>query len=221
MIMLVFEVHLSKCVLHIVLYTSFAQHVSKFHLCNCMQLQLIFTAVKSHKYPIIDLPILLMEKEMATHSSILAWKNPWTEEPGRYSPWSHKKIWHDFATKQHSIDDHLLFCFVKYEQRYEHSSASLVAQTVKKSACNAGDVGSIPCLGRSPGRGHGNPLQYSWLENPHGQRSLLGYSPWGRKESDTTEWLSTAHEHSYTYILVHLYTSLFGVCTSEPGISGS
>ena len=36
----------------------------------------------------------------------------------------------------------------------------------KDSACNAGDLGSIPVLGRSPGRGHGNPLQYSGLENP-------------------------------------------------------
>ena len=34
---------------------------------------------------------------------------------------------------------------------------------------------------------HGNPLQYSCLENPHGQRSLAGYSPWGHKESETTE----------------------------------
>ena len=49
------------------------------------------------------------------------------------------------------------------------------------------DLGSIPRLGRSPGGGHGNPLQYSFLENPHGQRSLVGYSPWGHKESDTTE----------------------------------
>ena len=37
---------------------------------------------------------------------------------------------------------------------------------VKTSACNAGDLGSIPGLGRSPGEGNGNPLQYSWLENP-------------------------------------------------------
>ena len=57
----------------------------------------------------------------------------------------------------------------------------------KKSTCSAGDLGSIPGLGRSPGGGHGNPLQYSCLENPHGQRSLAGYSPWGHKESDTTE----------------------------------
>ena len=57
----------------------------------------------------------------------------------------------------------------------------------KESACNAGDLGSIPGLGRSPGGGHGNPLQYSCLESPHGQRSLAGYSPWDHAESDTTE----------------------------------
>ena len=53
----------------------------------------------------------------------------------------------------------------------------------KGSTCNVGDPGSIPGLGRSPGGEHGNPFQYSCLENPH------GYSPWGHKES---EQLSTA-----------------------------
>ena len=61
----------------------------------------------------------------------------------------------------------------------------------KESACNAGDLGSIPGLGRSPGGGHGNSLQYSCLKNPHGQRSLTGYSPWGHKESDITEHSKT------------------------------
>ena len=70
--------------------------------------------------------------------------------------------------------------------------ASLVAQMVKDLACNARDLGSIPGFGRSPGGGHGNPLQDSGLENPHGQNSLVGYSPWGCKESDMTERLSTA-----------------------------
>ena len=63
----------------------------------------------------------------------------------------------------------------------------------KESACNTGDLGSIPGLRRSPGGGCGNPLQYSCLENPHGQRSLVGCSPWGHKESDTTGQLSRAH----------------------------
>ena len=49
----------------------------------------------------------------------------------------------------------------------------------KESACNAGDLGSTPGLGRSPEEGTGNPLQYSRLENPHGQGSLAGYSLWG------------------------------------------
>ena len=50
----------------------------------------------------------------------------------------------------------------------------------KESACNAGDLGSITGLGRSPGKGKGYPLQYSVLENSMD-------CPWGRKESDTTE----------------------------------
>ena len=65
---------------------------------------------------------------------------------------------------------------------------------VKNWPANAGDLGdrgSIPGLGRSPGGGHGNPLQYSCLENPHGQRSLAGYIIQGVAELDTTE----AHTH--------------------------
>ena len=52
----------------------------------------------------------------------------------------------------------------------------------KESACNVGDSGLILWLGRSPGEGNGNPLQYSCLEKPTGQRCLVGYSPWGHKE---------------------------------------
>ena len=62
-----------------------------------------------------------------------------------------------------------------------------------ESTCNVGDLGLIPGLERSPGGGYGNPLQYCCLENPHGQRSLAGYSQWGHKESDTAERLSTVH----------------------------
>ena len=52
------------------------------------------------------------------------------------------------------------------------------------SACNAGDLGLIPVLGRTPGEGKDYPPQYSGLENS------MDYSPWGSKESDTTERLS-------------------------------
>ena len=58
---------------------------------------------------------------------------------------------------------------------------------VKNPSANAGDVGLIPGSGRSPGEGNGTQLQYSCLENPGGQRSLVSYSSWGCKESDTTE----------------------------------
>ena len=57
----------------------------------------------------------------------------------------------------------------------------------KASACNAGDLGSIPGSGSSPGEGNGDPLQCSHLGESYGRRSLVGYSPQGRKEQDTTE----------------------------------
>ena len=71
--------------------------------------------------------------------------------------------------------------------------ASLVAQTVKNLSAMWEDLGSILGWGRSLRGGHGNPLLYSCLENPHGQNSLVGYSPRGCKKSDTTEQLSTQH----------------------------
>ena len=69
----------------------------------------------------------------------------------------------------------------------------------KESFCNVGDLGSIPGLGRCPGGGHGNPPQYSCLENPHGQRSLEGYSLWGLKESDMTDLSTQASSLWFSY----------------------
>ena len=57
----------------------------------------------------------------------------------------------------------------------------------KESVCNPGHLGSIPGSGRSPGEGKWQPTTVFLLEEFHGQRSLVGYSPWGRKVSDTTE----------------------------------
>ena len=60
----------------------------------------------------------------------------------------------------------------------------------KGSACNAGDPGSLPGWGRSPGEGNGNPLQYSCLENPMDRAAWWAIvTLWGGKESDTTERL--------------------------------
>ena len=83
----------------------------------------------------------------------------------------------------------------------------------KESTCNVGDLGLIPWLGRSTGGGHGNPLQYSCLENPHCQRSLEGYSPWGCKELDMTEQLSTAQHKLYRTYIFYIYMCIYSIHT--------
>ena len=72
-----------------------------------------------------------------------------------------------------------------------------MVKNLPANAGDAGDLGLSPWLGRSPGGGNGNPLQYFLPEESHGQRSLADYSPWGHKESDTSE-----HAGS-------IYTSIF------------
>ena len=67
--------------------------------------------------------------------------------------------------------------------------ASLGAQTVKNLTCNAGNLGSIPGLGRSPGEGNDNPLQYSCLENSM-DRGAYWAIVHGVEESNTTEKLT-------------------------------
>ena len=74
----------------------------------------------------------------------------------------------------------------------------------KESAYHVGDTGLILGSGRFLGEENGNPLQYSCLENPHGQRSLAGYSPWGRKESDLTEQLIM--QACYAQLRLWVYT---------------
>ena len=89
------------------------------------------------------------------------------------------------------------WAWLKKKKERERCNIKLVTSSLgspggsdsKESACNAGDRGSIPRLGRSPGGEHGNPFQNSCLENSHGQKNLAGYSPWGCKESDTTKRL--------------------------------
>ena len=166
---------------------------------------------------------------MATHSSTLAWRIPWMEEPGRLQSMGSLRVRHDWET---SLS---LFTFMHWRRKW-HSSVLVWHSSVlvwripgtaepgglplmeshrvrhnwtdlayiflgqkdtqkngmlptpvflgfpgdsdgKESVCDVGDLGLIPGLGRYPGGGHGNPLQYSCLENPHWQRSLAGYTP--------------------------------------------
>ena len=80
----------------------------------------------------------------------------------------------------------------------------------KESACSTGDLGSVPGFRRSPGGGNGNPLQYSCLWNHmDSQRNTLGYSPWGCKELDMTEWLSIVQYIHVWDIISLLAHSLF------------
>ena len=87
--------------------------------------------------------------------------------------------------------DHLLHPHLQIQVTavYGHSLGIPRWLSGKEPAANAGDIrdmGSIPGSGRSPGEGHGNPLVFLPGES-YGQRSLEGYCPWGRKESDTSE----------------------------------
>ena len=83
---------------------------------------------------------------------------------------------------QHQHNADIIYSVANLTLGFPHGSAG------KESACNAGDLGLIPALGRSPEEGKGSPLQYSGLRKFYGV-----YSPWGRKESDMTERLSLSN----------------------------
>ena len=81
----------------------------------------------------------------------------------------------------------------------------------KDSACSAGDLGLIPGLGRSPGGGHGNPLQYSCLENPM-DRGAWWATVHGVTQSDTTERLSTSTAQTENSLDVLPWKSGYAKC---------
>ena len=94
-----------------------------------------------------------LENEMATHSNVLAWRIPGTGEPGGLPSMGLHRIEHDWS---------------------DLAAAATIAggSDSKESANSAGDLGLVPRSGRYHGDGNGYPFQYSFLENPHGQRSL-------------------------------------------------
>ena len=83
-----------------------------------------------------------------------------------------------------------------YSEKHIHIFNDFPGGSAVKKKKKAGDTGSIPVLGRSLVLGNGTPAQYCCLENPHGQRSLVGYSPYKHKESDTAERRSTQRTDS-------------------------
>ena len=110
--------------------------------------------------------------------------------------------------------NHVLLCrpFLLLSSFFPCNTVFSSGSAGKEPACSAGDsgdVGSIPESGRSPGEGNSNPLQYTCLENPHGQGSVVGYSPWGdHKESDRAEWLTL----SLSWLCFLNYGFLFYSC---------
>ena len=107
-----------------------------------------------------------MEKEMAAHSSINAWRIPWTEEPGRL-----------LSMGSQGSDT---------TQRLGLPSCARGAEPACQ--CRRREThGFQPGSGRSPGGGHGNPLKYFCLENPTDRGAWWATSPQGRNESDTIE----------------------------------
>ena len=96
-----------------------------------------------------------LEKRMATHSSIPAWRIPWKAEPGGLQSMGSERVGHDWATELNLFDP-------TYALLWDFPGGS----DGKASTCNTRDPGLIPGLGRFPGEGNGNPLQYSCLENP-------------------------------------------------------
>ena len=115
-----------------------------------------------------------LEKGMAIYSSILVWRIPWTDEAGRLQSMGLQRVGHDWTANTHTLG------FSGGSER-------------KDFACNTGNLGSIPGLGRSPTEGNGNPLQYScleipWTVEPGGLKSM----EWQRVGHD---WSDLAHTH--------------------------
>ena len=118
----------------------------------------------------------LLEEEMAIHSSILAWRIPWTEEPAELQSMGSQRVGNDRA------DFFLSLClgYVLGLPRWLRG---------KESTCQCKRhrrLGSDPWVGKIPWKRKWQPSPMFLPGESHGQRNLLGYSPWGHKESDMT-----------------------------------
>ena len=158
-----------------------------------MLIAVLFTIAdiwKQSKCPVTDdvwyiYYIFIRGLQMATHSSTLAWKIPRMEKPGRLQSVGWKRIGHNWAASLSFLSG---------------------GSYGKESACNAGDLGSIPRSARSPGEGNGNPFQYSCLVNS------MDKGAWLVIAANSRTWLSDFHSltHSYnTHILFYLYMYIY------------
>ena len=143
-----------------------------------------------------------LEKEMATHSSVLAWRIPGMGEPGGLQSVGLHRVGHNWSDLAAAAN-----CNLKAKQLSHHISFRYTTQWVKifidntpfnskESACSEGDLHSIPGWGRSPGEGHGNPLQYSCLENPMDRGT---WSVIANRVAKCRTWLKQFHVHTLFY----------------------
>ena len=119
----------------------------------------------------------LVEKAMAPHSSTLAWKIPWMEEPGRLQSMGLLRVGHDWAT---SLS---LFTLMHWRRKWQPTPVFLPGESQGRGSL-------VGC--RLWGRTELDTTEVTYLTNvfdikSHGQRSLAGYTPWGCKLSDVTE----------------------------------
>ena len=122
-----------------------------------------------------------LEKEMATHSSVLAWRIPGTGEPGGLLCMGSHRVRHDWSDLAVAVAVALSF-----KAGFPDGSEG------KASACNVGDLGLIPGSGIFPGKGNCNPLQYSCLEHPRDGGAWWA-AAYGIAQSRTRlKWLSSS-----------------------------
>ena len=143
----------------------------------------------------------LLEKKMATHSSILAWKIPWTEEPVGYSPWGHKEL--DMTERLHfklwdwpiprKIRCMTAIHLIRKGISYVLSHGLPRWCSGKESACQCKRCRFDPWIRKIPWSRKWQLALVFLSGKFHGQKSLASYSPWGRKKSDMTE-----HTHTHT-----------------------
>ena len=116
-----------------------------------------------------------LEKEMAIHSSVLAWRIPGAGEPGGLMSMGSRRVGHDWSD---------LAAAVAVDQA---SQVALVLKNLPDNAADVRDASSILGLERSPSRRAWQPTPVFLPWESYGQRSLVGYSPWGHKELDLTK----------------------------------
>ena len=142
----------------------------------------------------------MLEKAMAPHSSTLAWKIPWMEEPGRLQTMGSRRVGHAWAT---SLS---LFTFMHWWRKWQSTPVALAwripgmgepggprSMGSHRVGHNWSDLAAAAvrrCCFRSCWRRKWQPTLVFLPGKSHGQRDLAGYSPWGRKESDMTERLT-------------------------------